>query len=660
MTTFSSLFSPLRVGPVELDNRVVMLPMGLKFADQGRPTERDVAFYDARAAARPGMIIVGGMGVHETTQVRAGVLLAPYDTRYIGDFRAIAHAVRSHGVKLVGQLLHLGREGVGDPTRPLLAPSVVPSTTTAQVPRALTPSEIREIVASFRASSHNLAQAGFDGFELHAAHGYLGAQFLSPASNTRTDSYGGVLEDRARFVIEVAEAVRDECGRDLVLGIRVSAPEAGSPLDAAYEVEPVVAHLSRTGLFDYVSVAVGVSGRYVKDMSYPEGAAVDACRAVKQATSLPVLASQRIVDPAMAEEIVASGAADMVGLGRALLADPAWTAWARAGEPERIIPCVATLQDCRSGNSAIGCMNNPLTGRERELGPIGASDVAGEGHVVVVGGGPAGLEASRVAAARGLRVTLFERDAEVGGQVRFAALAPTRGTLRKVVSQRLRELRRSGVDVRTGIEATRETVLEAEPDTVILCTGAVPGEPPFAVAGSPVIESWSTVWRSPLADGGSMSVAVLDDGTTGWESVNIAEFLASRGHSVTIVASTSGVNPRLPVESRGDALARLRALGVRFEDASVVTAVHGTSLTIADSGAASRARPSREPLEADAVVVAGNKRPDDRLWREFDGVVPQVLLAGDCVTPRQISEALFEGHKTGRAAGVAVRKSVGA
>lgn len=649
---YPHLFSPFMLGGVEVRNRVVVLPMGTRFADAGRPSDRDVAFYAARARGGVGLIITGGTVVHENSAPRERDLHEAFRPEYRPDYARLADAVHRHGTKLFAQLMHRGREAnPANVGASLLAASALPSATTPVTPRAMSTAEIADVVEGYAASARNLVDAGFDGLEIHAAHGYLLGGFLSPATNHRDDAYGGSSEARARFVVEVATALRAELPDGAALGVRISGDEEiEGGIDPA-EAGRLARLFEATGLIDYVSVAIGIRGAYLKDMSHPTGIAVPLARAVRDATTLPVIASQRITHPALAEEILADGDADLIGLARAHVADPAWTAKAAAGTPERILPCVGCLQECRSRHVGVGCVHNPTSGHEAELGAHTTATTPR--RVVVVGAGPAGLEAARIAAERGHEVLVLERAREPGGQVRLAATAPHRAELDGVVSFRTAELQRLGVELRLGVDADAATVLAQRPDAVVVATGAGPLAPRFEVADDArVLDPWALF--EPRGRSGRLSgthrAVVIDDGTGFWEGVSAAELLAADGVAVTLVTPARQVGGAIPVESVGPTMRRLRARNVTLRPMTAVAAVEADRVSVYDPFRLAAVHTlEEEHLPADLVVLAGPKLGVGHLRDELTAEGLEVHAAGDCLSPRQIRDAIVEGHLVGRA-----------
>jgi 2,4-dienoyl-CoA reductase-like NADH-dependent reductase (Old Yellow Enzyme family) len=638
-TPYPHLFEPGSIGGLTIRNRIVQSPMGTGLAEDGRVSARDLAIQEERAAAGVGLIVFGGTAVHPTSRVPARILIEAWDEAIADSLHARAEAVHRHGARMFGQLIHLGRESPGGQTEAIpIAPSPIPSPRDPVVPHEMTPADIREIVDAFGRCAANYASAGIDGAEVHAAHGYLVAQFLSPASNRRLDTYrGDTIDGRTRFLIEIVEEIRSRCEPDFVVGARLSADEqtpGGLTLDDTLEI---VDALQETAPVDYLSITVGQRGAYVKDSSWDEGFALGLAEAVKQLVDVPVMVAGRIRLPDLAERALAAGQTDFVAVGRGLLADSQWVEKARIGRADRIRPCIGIVQDCRRYAGGVTCTINPRLGREAEWGPLGAA-APEPGRVVVAGGGPAGLEAARVAAEAGHGVVLFEREGVVGGQLRTAAAGPTREELLDFVFYLERELDRLGVDMRLETTATAGGVVAEEPDLVVCATGASPQPPVFPVgAGARVVSVWDLL--SGNAGEIPARVAVVDDGSGFWHGISAAELLAERGASVEIVTPARAVGLAIPEESLPQVYRRLRSNGVRFRILSVVTAVDGTTVRLVDAI-------NGEPAEttADLVVVRTSLAVNDALTTELDGKVEALVAIGDCAAARRLNHAVLEAN----------------
>jgi 2,4-dienoyl-CoA reductase-like NADH-dependent reductase (Old Yellow Enzyme family) len=651
------LFAPLTLRGRTAKNRVVFgahftmfTEPAARFGEPGFFGERLGRYLERRAAHDVGIVIAGQAHVHPTTAYQMANNAVAWDPRAVPHFARVAAPVKAHGALALLQLAHNGGVNTGRASRlPVWTPSHVVNN--LEAPSPLERGQIAELVEHFARSARHAVAGGFDGVEIHGAHGYLIHEFLSPLSNRRTDDYGGSLENRMRFCVEVLTAVRAAVGPDAIVGLRlVGDEEVGArglgPADAA----EIGARLDAAGLVDFLDVSIGRSGTgMVRPLYAPHEVGVYAAAAVKRAVATtPVFTVQRILTPEEAEAIVARGDADAVTVVRALIADEAWAAKARAGRADTIRRCTGINQGCY-GNLTLGlpiaCVQNPSVGREEELGALAPAPA--RRRVVVVGGGPGGLEAAWVAAARGHDVVLLERVARLGGKIALAAALPGRGELAALADWRALECARRGVDVRLGIAATADEVLALRPDVVVVATGGVATKHgsskfhpmPIPGADQPWVVDHETALRDPASLG--RRIVVLD-AVGHIEAIGLGELLASRGAEVTI--ATPLASPiALDAETLAMALPRAVRAGCRWRPSTALVRIgdHEVELACVLGG-------PRETLrDVDAVVIRTHGLPDDALHRALRDRVPCERI-GDALAVRTVDRAIHEGHLAGR------------
>jgi 2,4-dienoyl-CoA reductase (NADPH2) len=638
---FPHVFSPFRVGGFDVRNRLVALPAGTSLVEHGIPTHGDVEHFERLAAGGVGLIIGGATVVHPSSALRSGKLVAGYLDAVVPAMAEKAAVVHRHGARLVGQLCHLGREFIGGESDSApVAPSAIKTVRDAYPPHVLTLPEIDDIVEGWRISTENLVKAGLDGVEIHAAHGYLPAQFMSPLTNRRTDSFGGSFENRMRFLHLVIEAMRSVTPTGFALGVRLSGEEeipGGMGIEDCVRIAEDLAALG----VDYFSITHGTRGKYVKDSTGPDAVAVPSASRVRAATGVATIVGQRIRDVGTAEHVIKAGHADLVGMARALIADPDLPVKSQSGRLDEIRGCLGINQDCRAFDPHLHCAVNAEVGRGRMPG-VGVP-VARPKEIYVIGGGPGGLEAARVAAERGHRVTLFERETALGGAVRVAAASPHRATLIDVVDYLDRETRRLKVDINLGAAISADDLEEIAgmADHVVIATGARPGTLPDGLRSRGAV-SVDDVLAGPAGRQDPGHAVVYDEGDGFWPAYSAAEALAQRGWQVSFATALTALAPRVPAESVGPLLQRLGDAGVALHVAH--------RLVVPDDAGAIVLRPifggPEVPVEPGLLVWHQPRAVDDEL---VHALAPggTVTAIGDCVTPRRISHAIAEGYRLG-------------
>lgn len=654
---FPHLFSPLTVGAgagVTVKNRIVSTGHHTHLAD-GRVNPRLVAYHESRAAGGAGLIIAEVAAVHESA-VFSGELLRATDADCVAGYRDLSRACHGHGARVFGQLFHPGREvlSAADGLAAVAhAPSAVPSERFHTMPRPLSAADIDAITAGYARAAGYLRAGGLDGVEIVASHGYLPAQFLDPAVNQRTDDYGGDMQNRLRFLRGILKAVRNEVG-DGVIGLRISVDAFDGGDGDGDETHKIIAALAADNIVDYYNLTAGTSATLsgAVHISPPMGVAhgylAEAAEALRAATDKPLLVAGRINQPHTAESILAAGRADLCGMTRALLCDPQLPARAAAGEADDIRACIGCNQSCigrAHRGFGVSCIQYPEAGRELEFPAVPAKTAAVK-TVLVAGGGPGGMKAAAAAAARGHRVLLFERAAQLGGQVLLAQRLPGRAEFGGMVTNFSRELQRAGVTVQTAVEVTPAVVAEVQPDAVIVATGGVPYWPALEVVdGATVVSAWDALLDESKTPGASVAVA---DWRGDWTGIGLAEMFAAAGRRVRLCVAAASPGESLPQYTRNFHLAKLHELNVevlphmRLFGADDDTAFFQHAL--------SEAAVAVEGV--DAVVVAHGCAPDTALEESLaDAISPGIIVTaiGDCRAPRTAEEAVLEGLRAAAA-----------
>jgi mycofactocin system FadH/OYE family oxidoreductase 2 len=647
-TEFPHLLSPIRVGRLDLPNRVLVTAHATNYVDADNlPDRRAVHYYAERARGGVGLMVTGASSVHASSPTVRGVVNAQ-DERVVGAWRAIADAVHAEGGRILVMLTHMGRVGRMPDTRPLVAPSPLMDGNFRQsVPHELTPREIAELVSAFARAAARVRSSGMDGVELQGAHGYLIAQFLSPLSNRRADAYGGDLAGRMRFALEVVGAVRAAVGRDYTLGIRLSADELVPGGLGLEETREIVRRLEATGQLDFVDVSGGTDAdlmslaEHIPSMYFPPANLVHLAAAIKPVTGLPVFCAGAIREPARAEEIVARGQADLVGMTRAHIADPHVVAKLRAGRADDVRRCIGCMQACLealANGQPIGCVYNPVTGREEAWAVL--PPAPRPRRILVVGGGPGGLEAARVAALRGHRVVLLEAADRLGGQLRLAARLPKREGFLEVVRFLTRQVEALGVDVRLGQPADVARVRAEGPDAVVVATGSRPAVPADLAGGGPLVHVADVV-RGAAGVGDRVLVVDHDSHLRG---CGVADLLAGQGRAVRIASEQLYVGQGIDMKTLYPLYRRLREAGVEMLPSTRFAGWRAGQPVVADvfTGAA------RTLADVDTVVWAGPGRADGALGDALREAGLEVHAVGDCVAPRRVEHAVHEAHAVAR------------
>jgi 2,4-dienoyl-CoA reductase-like NADH-dependent reductase (Old Yellow Enzyme family)/thioredoxin reductase len=633
---FAKLSEPISIGPMTVKNRLVVPAMGTGFATpDGLVTQQLLDYYEARAKGGAGMVIVETTSVDFPRGIHASNRMVIDNDATLPGLAALAAVIQKHGARAIMQLNHAGRLGKSKVSgiQPV-APSPIPAPG-GQMPRELSIDEIARIVALFAQAARRARKAGFDGVELHAAHGYLLATFSSPCSNRRTDRYGGSVENRARMLVEVLTAIRQSVGDEYPLWCRINAREYGAPDGLTLEDGRSIARRVN-GLVSAISVSARGYG-LDSLVNYPDepGAMLPLAAEIRKVVSVPVIAVGRMT-PEVAERAIAAGHADLIAQGRQSIADPETPNKIFSGRLDDIRPCIACFYCADAGaqkDSHIGCQVNAALGREREyeIRPARAGR-----KIVVVGAGPAGLEASRVLAQRGHKVTLLEKEAILGGQLALAAIPPHKERLKPLLTYFETQLKKLDVDIRLNTEASRELIGALGADAVIVAAGSSPAIPPIAGIGGDNVVSAVDVLAGKARVGNA--VVVIGGGSTGCET---AEFLHERGCATTVIEMLPGLALETGNNERTRMLNRITALPIAF--------LTGTQcLEIRADGVSVRAKDGAERfVGADTVVLACGVRPNNALFQEIHDAGIEAHMAGDCWHPDVIARAVSDGARLG-------------
>lgn len=665
VTHHDALFEPLQVGPVELRNRIICGAHFTMFTEPN-PTWGEPGFYGRRygrylaerARGGVGAVIAGETAVAPNTAYKMPNNANGWDPACVPHYRELTEQVHEHGARAFIQLTHSGAMMLGAWSKEVaVAPSVAPDH--LEAPKAMDADDIAEMIDYHVRCARNAVDGGFDGIEIQSAHGYLLHQFLSPKYNRREDAYGGDLEGRMRFGVEVLTAVREAVGDAAAVGLRLAGDDEQShgPGLTVDDCADIAARYEELGLVDFLDVSVGMGGIGMVRTNYsPHCFGVYAAHTIKKAVrDTPVFAVHRILTPDEAERIIENHEADGITLVRALIADPEWVNKARDGRDDEIRVCTGINQSCYGNllqSMPISCVQNPAVGREDDLGFGTMVPATTTKKVVVVGGGPGGLEAAWVAAARGHDVTLLEREDDLGGAIRWARTLPGRDEIGHLATWRIGECERRGVDVRTGVEATADSVLALAPDAVVVATGGMPTKAglaayhPMPVPGSeqPWVLHHVDALKRALSDPDSLGATiVLLDAVGHVQAIGLGELLATQGRRAICVTPLP-MPIALDGETQAAVLPRAVQAGMTWRPNTVLAMIGDHDVTLVDT----LSRAFETISDVDTVVIRTHGLPNRTLADDLEGKVPELHVIGDAVAVRPVDRAVYEGHVVGR------------
>ena len=640
MTAYPNVFNPLAIGPMTVKNRLLMSAMSINFGvdPNGFVTDQLTAYFEARARGGVGAMLVGGGAVHPSG-IELPDLPKLWEDACIPALARMVAAMRPYDVRFGVQLMHGGRQSYHDRK---VAPSPIPAPAVVQgVPRELRVEEIGELVASFGDAARRCREAGFDFIEVHAAHGYLINQFMAPNANRRNDRYGGGFGNRIRFLLELLADIKTKAGADFPVGIRINGEDyiaGGWTLDDALRLAPVLEDQGAA----YLHVSAGVYGSSeltIPSLYAPQGCFVHLAEAVKKTVAIPVVTVGRIKTLDMAEDVIASGRADMVALGRSLLADPEMPAKGRDGRGA-VRPCIGCCLGCIHAVLQLepgGCVVNPYVGREYNL--ANDSPAAAPRRVLVVGGGPAGMAAARMAALRGHQVSLVEREKQLGGLFRLASRAPGRQEAEEILDFFAAELKRLGVDLQLGRALTPAVIDALAPDAAILATGSLPAMPVirgFSKTRMPVYTVVEVMeGEMPAGD----RILVLGGGQS---ALMLADYLAEAGKTVTVLNRGRHFAAEMSSNDRFYLRERLNRHGVEMHKNVAVDGFES-------NGVHFRSQDRARTLEGlDALVVSEGMTPIREARALFRGRAVDVHFVGDAREARNLMLAIGEGEEIAR------------
>jgi mycofactocin system FadH/OYE family oxidoreductase 2 len=650
MERYQYLFTPLKIGPMTVPNRIMMNAHAHRFhSSTSVPNERAMRYYVTRAKGGVGLIIMPYGGVAPYTTVPR--LVATQDDNAIPAFAAMAKAIHEYDVRVVLQLHHTGKYaspraygGAALAPSPIMG-GILPASFLGahEMPHQMDSDEIKGIVQAYGSAAYRMREAGYDGVEISAVISFLLGSFMSPATNKRTDEYGGSLENRLRLPLEVIDAVRAAVGSDFVVGMRMDGDEyieGGLTLD---DTKVIAQKLEATGKLDYLNIAAGAYPTpHVPPMYFPLGPFAYLAAGIKEVVSLPVFCGGRINDPIQAETILANNQADMIGMTRPLIADPELPNKARQGQLDEIRKCIACNDACWpplfESTVPLTCAINPEAGREAELALKPASQ---KKRVMVIGGGAAGLEVARVAALRGHKVALYDKEQQLGGQLNIVAKAPGRADFAEVVRYYTFQMESLNVELHLGTEVTADMVKAENPEAVVVATGSLPTKPKLLGSDKVRVVEIREVIEEKVGVGNN--VVVVDE-EYHMQPLEVSDFLADRGAKVELLTETLFAGSQVDESTLVAIYDRLLGKGVIITPLTKLKEIKGDTVIVFNVFT----KAERERQGIDTVVIASGGEANDSLYRSLKGQVKELYAIGQCLSPRKLRDSIGDGARVGR------------
>ena len=639
------MFEPTKIGNIKLSNRLIMAPMGTRLcSESGAVTDIQIAYYAERAKGGVGAIITESTAVDSPLGLTGATSMRIHDNAYIGGHNELVERVKAYGCKIFCQLVHAGRQ-----TKPAsiqgmqpVAPSPIPCGFLKVVPRELKIEEIEEIIVKFGLAAERAKRAGYDGVEIHGAHGYLIDQFMSEDTNQRQDKYGGSFENRMNFPLEIISAMRKQVGNGYPILFRLNAVNMIGSDEQLKETIKRAQLLEKTGI-DALDVSAGTYETFstiIEPMSYDEAWKISMVEKVKKKVNIPVIGVGVIRTPSTAESILRDGSCDLVSLGRALIADPYWATKAKEGRENEINRCLSCNVGCMGGrilkDLRVRCTVNPLAGKEHMLGSLKKPAI--KKKVIVVGGGPAGMMAAVTAAHRGHDVKLYEKSDTLGGQLIAAASSPYTKKISWFIGYLTRRLKASNVEVNFNFAPTVDQITGEQPDAVVLATGAIQKLPEIPGIHSPsVLKAWDVLVGNSEVAGGNVLVA--GGGSVGVET---ALTLARQVEKVILVEMTGNLATDMEPINRGDLLAKLSHHDIQVMTDTLLKSIGPGEVVLHDKNGDSESR-----WPADSVVIALGSAANNDMTIDLVNYVEEIYEIGDCHLPRKIIDAVSEGYNVG-------------